>query len=99
MQFTLTTLALALAASAVAMPANPASMERRQSGNVNLGGVCSSRNDCIGQLNCISAGGNQICSRNLGVGQPCAQNADCGTNNCGAGDNGNQGVVGFECLP
>jgi hypothetical protein len=74
MQFTLTTVTLFLAATAAAMPTAD-NLERRQSGSVGLGGRCSSRNDCVGEVNCISGGGNQICSRNRGVGQPCAQNA------------------------
>ena len=78
MQFTFSALTLVIAASAVAMPAAQGDSEplaRRQSGSVGVGGICSTVNDCIGNLNCIQGGGRLICSRNFGLGQPCAQNA------------------------
>lgn len=75
MQSSLIALTLALAASVVAVPAQAASnnLDRRQ--NVGLGGVCSARTDCADGLACVSAGGSQICSKNLGVGQFCVENA------------------------
>lgn len=78
MQFTIASLTLFLAATAAAMPAMQAPSEplaRRQSGTVGLGGACQSRDDCIGDLSCIFGGGQQICSRNRGQGQPCAVDA------------------------
>jgi hypothetical protein len=103
MQFSIiTTLTLALAASTMALPTQQGAasdaLDRRQSGSRGLGQACNSASDCIGSLNCIFGGGQSICSRNRGLGQPCAQNADCNSFNCGAGSNGNQGAVLFECL-
>lgn len=63
MQITNIALNLFLAATAVAQ------------GSIGVGGRCNTAADCVGSLNCIQGGGQLICSRNLGLGRPCAVNA------------------------
>lgn len=80
MQFSIiSVVTIAVAAISMAMPtqqgATSNNADRRQSGNIGLGQPCSSRDDCVGTLNCVFGGGRTVCSRNRDPGQPCAQNA------------------------
>jgi hypothetical protein len=59
---------LATAATVTAAPSN----ERRQWGNVGVGGLCDVNTDCIGSLSCRAIGGPARCARNNGRGAPCA---------------------------